>query len=106
MDVVITGRHAKLSSSLHDFIREKVTKLARFFGRIHEVRVTIDRHGDRHSIELTVSAARGARFAAHAVDEDLHAAINLVEARVESQIRRYKERLQSHRVRRPVGVEV
>jgi putative sigma-54 modulation protein len=97
MDIVITGRHLDVSDELDGFIRERVGKLDRFAERLHGVSVVIESLGDRNRVEMSIGATRGKRFVAEATAASVHGAVKIVEARIEAQLRRFKERLHGRR---------
>lgn len=97
MNVTITGRHLSVTDSIRDLVSEKMEKLCRVFGRVHDVRVVLTNDGFRYRVEADAGGLRGRRFSAHAESEHLHSAIARAENKIEAQLRRFKGRLTTHR---------
>jgi putative sigma-54 modulation protein len=105
VQIKISARHGHLGEATQDFIREKAEKLLRFFERLTSIEVTVDLKNELKVVEFLVSAEHKHDFVAREVNSDILAAVDLVIAKLEGQLRRYKEKLQDHR-RRPSTGEV
>ena len=103
MQIKISARHGHLAEATQQFIREKVEKLLRFFERLTSIEVTVDLKNDVKMVELLVSAEHKHDFVARESNSDILAAVDLVVDKLESQIRRYKEKIQDHRRRPSIG---
>lgn len=105
MQIKISARHGHLSEDIQKFIREKAERLLRFFDRLTSIEVTVDLHPDSNVVEFLAKAEHKHEFVASERNADILAAVDLVLDKLESQIRRYKEKIQDHR-RRPSTGEV
>ena len=103
MQIKISARHGHLSEATQDFIREKAEKLLRFFERLTSIEVTVDLKEDNRQVEFLVSAEHKHDFVARESNNDLLAAVDLAVAKLEGQLRRYKEKVQDHRRRLSTG---
>ena len=103
MQIKISARHGHLAEATQQFIREKVEKLLRFFERLTSIEVTVDLKNDVKMVELLVSAEHKHDFVARESNSDILAAVDLVVDKLESQIRRSKEKIQDHRRRPSIG---
>lgn len=104
MQIKISARHGHLSQETHDFIEEKAQKLTHLFNRLTMIEVTVDLKDDLHKVvEFLVSAEHKHDFVAHETNPDVLAAVDLVMAKLEQQLRRYKEKIQDHRRRPAMG---
>ena len=101
MQIKISARHGHLSDELQDHIREKANKLLHYFQRIMMIEVTVEVKDEEKLVEFLVSAEHKHDFVASDRNKDLLAAIDLVLAKLESQIRKYKEKVQNHHGRTP-----
>jgi len=101
VQIKISARHGHLSDELQGHIREKADKLLHYFQRIMMIEVTVDVKDDEKLVEFLVSAEHKHDFVASDRNKDLLAAIDLVVAKLESQIRKYKEKVQNHHGRTP-----
>ena len=100
MQIKISARHGHVSDDTQQQIREKAQKLLRIFERLTMIEVTVDlRNGDQ-VVEFLVQAEHKHDFVARERAADIMAAVDLVMAKLEGQLRRYKEKIQDHR-RRP-----
>lgn len=97
MQIKISARHGHLSEATQTFIREKAEKLLRIFERLTSIEVTVDLKNEVKGVEFLVSAEHKHDFVARESNSDILAAVDLVMAKLESQLRRYKEKIQDHR---------
>ena len=105
MQIKISARHGHLSEATQQFIREKAEKLLHLFSRLTMIDVTVDLKNEQTVVEFNVSAEHKHDFVAREQNKDILAAVDLVMAKLEGQLRRYKEKLQDRR-RTPSAGEV
>ena len=108
MEIKVSTRHGHLSDEAQHFIKEKAQKLLRLFDRLTQIAVTVDLTEDvnkNKQVEFLVSAEHKHDFVAHEKHPDVLAAVDLCLAKVEQQLRRYKEKIQDRR-RRPSAGDV
>ena len=104
MQVKISTRHGHLSDAVQQFIRDKADKLVRYFERLTFVEVTVDLNNkDQVLVEFVVSAEHKHDFFASERQPDVLAAVDLAIAKLEAQLRRYKEKVQDRRRRPSAG---
>ena len=104
MQIKISARHGQLSEASREKISAKVSKLARYFERLTAIEVTVNlEHAESPSVELLVSAEHKHDFVARESHTDVLAAVDLIMEKLETQLRRYKERVQDHRRTPPMG---
>jgi putative sigma-54 modulation protein len=99
----ISVRHGHLEADAQSYIREKAEKLLRFFERLTYIEVTVDLKNEYPTVEILARAEHKHDFVASESNADLMAAVDLVEHKIETQIRRYKEQIQDHRRTPSVG---
>jgi putative sigma-54 modulation protein len=97
VQIKISARHGHLSEATQTFIREKAEKLLRIFDRLTYIEVTVDLNNEMKTVEFVVSAEHKHDFVARERNGDVLAAVDLVLAKLEAQLRRYKEKIQDHR---------
>jgi len=98
VEIKISTRHGQISDVTQERVSEKVEKLPRLFDQISIIEVTIDlEHRDNPAVEIQVSARHKHDFVASAQSEELMAALDIALDKMEQQLRRYKDRIQSHR---------
>jgi putative sigma-54 modulation protein len=97
VQIKISARHGHLNDGHQQFIRDKAEKLNHLFARLTMIEVTVDMQEDMKIVEFVVSAEHKHDFVATERNKDLLAAVDLVMAKLEGQLRRYKEKIQDHR---------
>jgi putative sigma-54 modulation protein len=103
VQIKISARHGHLSEATQKFIRDKAQKLLHIFQRLTMIEVTVDLSEDSNLVEFVVSAEHKHDFVARERNQDILAAVDLVMAKLEMQLRRYKEKIQDHRRTPSVG---
>ncbi|HYZ92494.1 MAG TPA: ribosome-associated translation inhibitor RaiA [Actinomycetota bacterium] len=104
MNLILSGRGVELDEPLRRYATEKLTRIQRFFDRIIKMEAQIteerNRHGVEHRVDVMVQTP-GETLRAHGEGADLFAAIDKVADRIETQVKKFKDRLiDSHRGRR------
>lgn len=92
MKYTVSGKNIDVTAGLKDAVVEKLSKLERYFAPDTEVNVTLSVEKDRQRIEVTIPI-KGTIIRAEQVSTDMYASIDLVEAILERQLRRYKNKL-------------
>lgn len=92
MKYTVSGKNIEVTAGLKDAVVEKLSKLERYFAPDTEVNVTLSVEKDRQRIEVTIPI-KGTIIRAEQVSTDMYASIDLVEAILERQLRRYKNKL-------------
>jgi putative sigma-54 modulation protein len=106
VEIKISTRHGHLTDETQEFIRDKAQKLLRLFDRLTMIAITVDLKDDLNKVvEFLVSAEHKHDFVATETHPDILAAVDLVMAKLEQQLRKYKEKIQDHR-RRPAAGEL
>ena len=106
VQIDISTRHGHLSEASRQKIKAKVMKITRIFDRLTSIHLTVDlEHEHMPSVDLRVSAEHKHDFVSNDRGSDLMGSIDSVVHRMESQIRKYKEKIQ-HRNRTGSGKEM
>ena len=96
VNLILSGRGVDLDDSLRRYATEKLTRVERFFDRIIKMEVELteerNRHGVEHRVEVTLRTP-GESLRAHGEGPDHFAAIDKVADRLETQLKRVKDRL-------------
>ena len=102
MQIELTGQGVEITSALRDYVNDKIGRIVRHFEPLLSVHVIM--HVDKlgHRVEATVNAAHK-RFHAEERSHDMYAAIDLLADKLDSQVRKHKEKLTDHR--RSEGLE-
>jgi putative sigma-54 modulation protein len=105
MEVTITARHFQLDPSLREYLEAEIAGLTKFFERILEVHVILEQEKYRQVAEIVVHLPKAHRVRAREEDKNMRLAFDAAVAKLETQIKRYKEKFQE-RKRHPRGDEV
>ncbi len=99
MNINITGRRLDVTPAMKEYTTQKVEKLNRFYDRIHRVDAILTDEGDRQIVEVKAHVGKGTTLVGKVENPDMYAALDLVVAKLERQITRYKEKLSSRKSR-------
>lgn len=94
----ITGRHLVITPALKRHIRDKFERLARYGVAVDRIQVVLIVNKLQHAAEA-VCAMGSKRFQAKTETREMYATIDLLVDRLETQIRKYKERRSEHKGR-------
>ncbi len=98
MQLSITFRHMDASEAVKDYAREKVERIRKYFPdpiKGHVV-FSCDR-GYTHVADVQITLHNGIVIKGVESTEDVYSSIDLVMAKIERQVRRYKERIRDHK---------
>lgn len=98
MKYSIKGKNVEVTEAIKDYVESRLAHLSKYFVVDDEtvVKILIKIYGDSQKIEATIPTKYGI-LRAEASDRDLYAAIDLVVAKLQSQIRKYKDKFKNHR---------
>ena len=97
MQLSVTFRHMDSTDALRDYAKEKVERIRKYFPdpiKAHVVLVC-DR-GYNHTADVMITLHNGLVIKGVETTEDMYSSIDLVMAKIERQVRRYKEKIRSH----------
>ena len=92
MNYTVSGKNIEITNGLREAVVDKLSKLERYFTPDTEVNVTLSVEKDRQRIEVTIPI-KGTIIRAEQVSADMYASIDMVEAVLERQLRRYKNKI-------------
>lgn len=94
-NIKITGRHIEITDAMRDYALEKVSKIERFMNRIIDITVIMDIQKLEHRVEI-ICIAGNIKITSQANSIDMYASIDKATAKLEAQIRRYKDKINDH----------
>ena len=97
MQVEITTRHGSLGPEQQTHLREKAEKLLKYFGRLMAIEVQVEHRKHDWLVEILVSAEHKHDFVAREEGSTPETAMDLCLHKIEHQLRRYKEKIQSRK---------
>jgi putative sigma-54 modulation protein len=97
VQVALTCRHGNIPQETHDYIIRKSEKLLNYFERVTAIEVTIDFEDNRVTAEIKVDAEHKHDFISRVTSDEAGPAFDKALAKMEQQIRKYKEKVTDHR---------
>ncbi|MCA1832834.1 MAG: ribosome-associated translation inhibitor RaiA [Actinobacteria bacterium] len=100
MQVIVKGHHIHISEALKETAVHKLERLARFYDRIQKIEVDFQheksaRAKAKHRVEVFITTALGP-VRAHAKAEDPEVALDVVLGKLETQVKRLKDKVAHH----------
>jgi len=100
VETKISVRHGHLSENTQSLILGKMEKVQRLFDRLTEILVTVDlEHKESPRVDVVVHAEHKKDLKASETSTELMTAVDQVVHKLEQQVRKYKERIQTHHPR-------
>ncbi len=96
MQVSVTGRHVEVTEAMKQHVEDKISKIKRHFDHVTDVHVILTVEKLEQKAEATVQIS-GAKLFADDVQEDMYAAIDNMVDKLDRQIIKHKEKIQSRR---------
>ena len=95
MQVTISGQHVKITDTLREYIRRKLTRIDRHFSPVIRNHVVLHVTKNRHRVETTIHT-KGTEWHATAEDRDMHVVIDRVVDKLDRQATKHKEKVIDH----------
>lgn len=96
MNLTVTGHHVDITSSMRNYVSEKMSRLERHSENLFGVHVILSVEKMRQKAEATIQVA-GAKLYADTTEPDMYAAIDLLTDKLDRQLIRHKEKQKAHR---------
>ncbi|TXR52168.1 ribosome hibernation-promoting factor, HPF/YfiA family [Reinekea thalattae] len=96
MQVNISGHHVEVTESLHNYVSSKLDKLERHFDQMGNIQITLSVEKERQKAEASINV-KGGQVHADAVHDDLYAAIDLLNDKLDRQLIKRKEKNIAHK---------
>lgn len=96
MNIIVTGRQLEVTPALKNYAEKKIKRFDRYLSNISEANVTISVEKYRHKVEVLLKV-NGVLIQAEGITGDVYSSIDEVAEKLERQIKKYKEKLVSHR---------
>jgi len=97
MGLKVTFRHLEPNDALKSYSEEKVLKIERYVPNLNEAHVILSLEKRRNIAEVIVNVNKGKITAKEVSEDNMYSAIDLVMDKIESQARKYKDKLTSHK---------
>lgn len=100
MQVKVTFRHVEPSNAIKEYCKEKLGKLEKYLEGSIDANVTLGVEKHRHEADVTITAS-GIKIHGRETTGDMYSAIDLVSDKLETQVKRYRDKLKKfHRNQR------
>jgi putative sigma-54 modulation protein len=95
LNIIVAGRHVEITDALRERATEKVGKLGRHFEQMHKAQVwlRVEPYPDRNQIAEVTLWADGVVLRGEEASDDLYASIDLVTAKLEKQISKFRSKI-------------
>ena len=105
MNLTISGHHLEVTPALRNYVTEKLDRIARHFDQLVDVKVllTVENQKEkdlRQRAECNIHV-KGSDLFAHSASADLYAAVDDLVDKLDRQVVRHKDRIQSHQHQAP-----
>jgi len=97
MKLSVTFRHMEPSEALKQHVQDKLQRLKKFFSEPMRAQIVLSKESYRHKIDVNITLANGTGIKGKEVAEDMYSAVDLVMDKIDRQIRRYKDKITTHR---------
>src|SRR5262245_24455153 len=99
MQLSTTFRHMDASQAVREYAAEKLEKIRKYFNKdpiaAHAV-FSVER-GFHHVADINITLPNGILINAKETTEDMYSSIDLATARIERQVRKWKEKIRDHK---------
>ena len=95
MQIAISGHQMDVTPPLKEYVTQKMSRIERHFDNVTNTTVVLHVEKTRHLAEATINT-KGATLHANAEAEDMYAAIDELMRKLDSQIRKHKEKSGNH----------
>lgn len=104
-NVTVTGRHVHVTDAMKAYAEEKLEKLDRIGNRIIDVIVTMDIQKLDHRVEIIMKYGH-TLIVSTGSSTDMYASIDLAVDKLQTQLRKYKQRLKNHHAKEHPVVQI
>lgn len=106
MQFSVTFRHMEGSEALKAYAKDRLEKIRKYFPEPIAIHVVMSTERFHHRVDVNVQLNNGFKVAGTETTENMYSSIDLVSAKIERQVRRYKDKLRAHKARNLEGVPV
>lgn len=98
MHLLFTFRNLETSDTLKEYASEKLERINKYFPDPIKVHIVFSQQRNYlHVVDVQITLHNGLVVKGQEATEDFHSSIDLVMAKIERQLRRYKDRIRDHK---------
>ena len=107
MQLSTTFRHMDASQAVREYAADRLEKIRKYFNKdpISSHAVFSVERGFNHAADLQITLPNGILINAKEVTEDMYSSIDLAAARIERQVRKWKEKIRDHKPHGAPGID-
>jgi putative sigma-54 modulation protein len=105
MQVSVTFRHMEATQALREAAEEKVSRVEKYIHTPTDAHVVLSVEKHFHKAEINVTA-NGLRVRGEEVSDDMYKSIDGAAAKIEKQLKRWRNKLASHKPREGLAMKV
>ena len=103
MQVKITSKHLPVTPAIEEYASKKIDKFSRYFNRIQQVEVFIDKARNGYTVEIITDVEHHEPFVASSSHEDLYACLDVGIDRSLRQLKDHKSKLRDNKHNTPLS---
>lgn len=97
MQVQVSGKHVAVGEALRERVTDDLTTaISKYFDRGGTANVVVSKEGHSFKVDCSLLLASGQHLESHGLGADAHTAFDAALAKIQTRVRRYKNRLKSH----------
>lgn len=101
----IIGRHVLVTEAMKNYAWEKVAKVERIHNHLMDMQITMDIQNLEHTVDIVLKFEHF-RIKVHAATTDMYASIDKAIDRLQTLIRRWKDRIQDHHKKKLSAIDM
>lgn len=95
----MTFRHMDATDALKNYTEERLQRIMKYFPDPISCDVVLSANRFNHRVNVSLKLHNGFQVAGHETTENMYSSIDIVAAKLERQVRKYKDKLKSHKGR-------
>ena len=103
MQIKISSKHLPLTEALEAYASKKIEKFPRYFNRVQQVEVLIDKAKKGYRVEIITDVEHHDPFVATSSHDDLYTCLDTTINRLLRQLKDHKSRLRDNKHHTPIG---